>query len=167
MKLTKTDYLIYRDCAKNAWLKVHKPDIYNSIPPSQFDLSIIEAGNEVDVLARELFPDGVLLSDRDSKDETKILVDSKTPILYQPIFETDKFKMASDIMVWNPISNAYDLFEVKASNSGEDKKAKDEIYTNDLSFQYIVLNELGIPLNRIYLIRLNSDYILKIVKKPE
>lgn len=27
-KLTKTDFLIYKDCAKNAWLKVHKPDIY-------------------------------------------------------------------------------------------------------------------------------------------
>ena len=42
MKLTKTDYLIYKDCGKNAWLKVHKPDIYYTKPLSAFDEGIIE-----------------------------------------------------------------------------------------------------------------------------
>jgi len=64
MKLTKTNYLIYKDCAKNAWLKIHKPDIYYSKPLSAFDEGIIETGNEVDILARELFPGGVLIDDR-------------------------------------------------------------------------------------------------------
>jgi len=158
MKLTKTDYLIYLDCAKNAWLKIHKPDIYHAKPPSQFDLTIIETGNEVDTLARELFPGGVTLG-RDDVDETMALVKSQTPILYQPVFETDTYKIACDIMVWNETAGGYDVFEVKASNSGDDKKAKDELYTNDLAFQYVVLEALDVPLNKLYLIRLNSDYI--------
>ncbi|MEI6880993.1 MAG: DUF2779 domain-containing protein [Bacteroidota bacterium] len=159
MKLTKTDYLIYRDCAKNAWIKIHKPDVYHSKPMSQFDLTIIETGNKVDVLARKLFPNGVLLPSQDSATQTKEFVDAQEPILYQPVFETEKYKMISDIMMWNKDVKAYDVFEVKASNSGEDKKAKDELYTHDLAFQYAVLKDLKVPTNKLYLIRLNSEYV--------
>jgi hypothetical protein len=158
MKLTKTDYLIYQDCGKNAWLKIYKPDIYHAKPLSQFDLTIIETGNEVDTLARELFPGGITLG-RDDTSETIALVKSRALILYQPVFETDKYKIACDMMVWNETAGGYDVFEVKASNSGEDKKAKDELYTSDLAFQYVVLKTLDVPLNKLYLIRLNSEYI--------
>lgn len=159
MKLTKTDFLIYKDCAKNAWLKVHKPNIYFAEPLSVFDQGIIETGNEVDELARDLFPNGVLLTDRNDIEETKRLIENRTPIIYQPIFETNLYKIICDILVWNPDTNLYDLYEVKASNSGENKKAKDELYSTDLAFQYVVLNELKIPIGRLFLIRLNNEYV--------
>lgn len=159
MKLTKTDYLIYKDCAKNAWLKVHKPDIYFTKPLSVFDQSIIETGNEVDALARDLFPGGVLLSDRNAAEETKKLIASRAQVIYQPVFETGIYKVICDILVWNSDAESYDLYEVKASNSGENKKAKDELYALDISFQYLVLKELKIPIGKLFLIRLNSEYI--------
>mgnify|MGYP001567445113 CR=1 FL=1 len=159
MKLTKTDYLIYKDCAKNAWLKVHKPDIYFTKPLSVFDQGIIETGNEVDELARDLFPGGVLLSDRNATEETKKLIESQAQVIYQPVFETGLYKVISDILVWNPDAESYDLYEVKASNSGENKKAKDELYSLDIAFQYLVLKELKIPIGRLFLIRLNSKYV--------
>ena len=53
---------------------------------------------------------------------------------------------------------AFDLYEVKASNSGEDKKQKD-LYTYDLAFQKIVLDAKQVPLGRLYLVRLNSNYV--------
>src|SRR5574343_585805 len=123
MKLTKTDYLIYKDCAKNAWLKVHKPDIYFAKPLSTFDQGIIETGNEVDALARNLFPNGILVSDRDDSKGTMELIKKNIPVIYQPVFENDLYKVISDILVWNNVSKVYDLYEVKASNAGEDKKA--------------------------------------------
>ncbi len=159
MKLSKTNYLIYQDCAKNAWLKINKPEIYKTQPLSQFELMIIETGNEVDTLARGLFPNGVLVENRDDTTLTQTLISKKTAIIYQPVFETEKFKAISDIMVWNKEVEAYDIYEVKASNSGENKKAKDEIYTDDLAFQYVVLKENSIPVNKLYLIRLNKDYV--------
>ncbi|HAS80808.1 MAG: hypothetical protein UR25_C0004G0098 [Candidatus Nomurabacteria bacterium GW2011_GWE1_32_28] len=159
MKLTKTDYLIYRDCEKNAWLKVHKPDIYFDKPLSAFDQSIIETGNEVDTLARELFPNGVLVSDRNETEETIKLLKSKTPVIYQPVFETDLYKTICDILVWNKDFNVYDLYEVKASNSGEDKSAKDKLYSYDIAFQYLVLKELNIPLGKLFVIRFNNQYV--------
>jgi hypothetical protein len=159
MKLTKTNYLIYKDCAKNAWLKVHRPDIYFAKPLSAFDEGIIETGNEVDELARGLFPDGVIPVDRDASGETMEFVKAKTPVIYQPVFETDKYKVICDILVWNQNFNVYDLYEVKASNSGDNKKAKDKLYTYDISFQYLVLKELNVPLGKLNLIRLNSEYV--------
>lgn len=162
MKLTKTDYLIFRDCGKNAWLKVHKPEIYHAKPLSAFDEGIIETGNEVDALARDLFPGGVLLESRDASEETMELVNNETPIIYQPVFETDIYKVVCDILVWNPLFEVYDLYEVKASNSGEDKKAKDDLYSYDIAFQYLVLKELNIPIGRLYLVRLNSEYVREV-----
>lgn len=159
MKLTKTNFLIYKDCAKNAWLKVHKPDIYFAKPLSAFDEGIIETGNEVDILARDLFPNGALLEDRDAFNETMDLMKSQTPVIYQPVFETNFYKTICDILVWDKNNKVYDLYEVKASNSGENKSAKDKLYIDDIAFQYLVLKELNIPIGKLNLIRLNNEYI--------
>jgi hypothetical protein len=159
MKLTKTYYLIYRDCEKNAWLKIHKHDVYYAKPLSVFDQGIIETGNEVDMLARDLFTEGVTINDRNDAKGTMELVNKKTPIIYQPVFETDLYKVVCDILVWNNDTKVYDLYEVKASNDGENKSAKDKLYSYDMAFQYLVLKELNIPLGRLYLVRFNNEYI--------
>lgn len=159
MFLTKTDYLIYRDCPKNAWLKMHNPDVYYKKPPSLFDQMIMDTGNDVDLLARSLFPGGVTIEGRDDTELTMSLIQKNTSIIYQPVFVTDKFKAIGDILVWNKDVGAYDIFEVKSSNSGDDKKAKDEIYAHDLAFQYVVSKSLGVSINRTYIVRLNSEYV--------
>ncbi len=159
MNLTKTDYLIYFECGKNAWVKIHKPDVYFAHPQSQFDLALLETGNEVDLLARDLFPGGVLVESRNDVELTTKLVADHTPIIYQPVFENERFKAVCDIIVWNEAAKAYDVYEVKASNSGEDKGAKDKLYAHDLAFQYHLLTELSVPLNKLYIVRLNSEYV--------
>jgi len=159
MKLTKTDYLIYKDCAKNAWLKVHKPKVYYEKPLSAFDEGIIETGNEVDTLARDLFPDGIVPANRDASKETMEFIKAETLIIYQPVFETDLYKIICDILVWNSLFKVYDLYEVKASNSGENKKTKDELYSYDIAFQFLVLKELNVPIGKLNLVRLNSEYV--------
>jgi len=161
MKLTKTDYLIYRDCAKNAWLKIHKyNEVYKLKPLSVFEQTIIETGNEVDKLARNLFHGGIEIEDRNDSEGTMKLVEARTPVIYQPVFETDLYKVVCDILVWNKENEVYDLYEVKASNSGENKKAKDELYSYDIAFQYLVLKELNIiPIGKLNLIRFNNEYV--------
>lgn len=158
MKLSKTNYLVYRDCAHNAWMKVHKPEIYHDEPLSVFEQAIIEIGNDVDVRARELFPDGVLIRRGDAAG-TAELVAVHTPVLYQPVFETEQYTTACDILVWNGAAGAYDLYEVKASTSGEDRKAKDDLYAHDIAFQALVLRANGVPFGRLNLIRLNGSYV--------
>jgi hypothetical protein len=67
---------------------------------SDFDQGLLETGNEVDALARDLFPGGVLVA-RGDVAGTARLVSERTPVLYQPVFETDRFTTACDILVWN------------------------------------------------------------------
>ena len=127
-------------------------------PLSVFEQAIIETGNDVDVRARALFPGGVLIRRGDAAG-TAGLVEARTAVLYQPVFETDRYTTACDILVWNDASGAYDLYEVKASTSGEDRKAKDDLYAHDIAFQALVLRVNGVPLGRLHLVRLNGDYV--------
>ena len=130
--LSKTNYIIWRDCHKNAWLKIHKPEIYFAHELSEFEKQVIETGNEVDLLARELFPAGE----------------------YQKEFKKDGFLAITDIMVLDPKSSRYSLFEVKATND-IDKKT----HLHDLAFQYNVLKRAGLELESANLIHLNSEYV--------
>lgn len=162
MLLSKTDFLIYKNCRKNAWLKLHRPDIYGKSSLSSFELTIIETGNEIDELARELFPNGINVDDRVDDSQTRELIKKRTPIIYQPLFKTDKYITACDILVWNESNNVYDLYEVKsstASGESEGSKRKTKDYIIDMAFQKLVLDELSIPLGTINLIRLNKEYV--------
>lgn len=163
MQLTKTDFLIARDCNKNAWLKIHKPDIYRKQPLSEFDLNIIETGNEIDVLARELFPNGETIESRDDIELTNQLINNHTSAIYQPVFATEHYKAVADIIVWNEKAHAYDLYEVKSSTAGADGEGRrtDE-YVIDLAFQKVVIDKLGITINTYNLIRLNKEYVREV-----
>lgn len=160
MHLTKTDFLIARDCNKNAWLKVHKPDIYKAKPLTDFDKNIIETGNEIDELARELFPGGALVEHRDDIELTNKLLAEQTPVIYQPVFVTDEYMAVADIIVWNNAKQAYDLYEVKSSTAGQDGEGrKTKEYVIDLAFQKAVLDMLEVPINSYNLVRLNKEYV--------
>ena len=130
MRLSKPDFLIFRECAHNAWVKLHAPAVYHAKPLSEFDQTLLETGNEVDALARDLFPGGVLVA-RGDVAGTARLVAERTPVLYQPVFETDRFTTACDILVWNGGRGAYDLYEVKASTNGDDKTPDQAYFGND------------------------------------
>jgi len=158
--LSKTNFLTCLDCSKNAWLKIHKPDIYKKYPLSSFELNIINTGNQIDELARGLFPNGTLVESRDDTELTERLMVNKTTVIYQPVFSTEKLITASDIFVWNSITNLYDLYEVKSSTSSEEGGGrKTEDYLIDIAFQKNILNDLGIEIGTLNLIRLNKEYV--------
>ncbi|HAV11747.1 MAG TPA: hypothetical protein DCX32_04395 [Candidatus Moranbacteria bacterium] len=160
MKLSKTNFLICLDCAKNAWLKIHRPEVYKQKALSSFEQNIIDTGNQIDELARGLFPGGVLVESRDDAEYTKKLMENRTPVIYQPVFATERYYAVADIFVFNPEKNVYDLYEVKSSTSTEEnggRKAED--YLIDMAFQKNVLNDLGVEVGTLNLIRLNKEYV--------
>ena len=160
MKVSKTNFLICLDCAKNAWLKIHKPEVYKEKGLSSFEQNIVDTGNQIDELARELFPNGALVESRDDTQLTFKLMQEKTSVIYQPVFATEQFITASDIFVWNAGTEAYDLYEVKSSTAlEEDGGRKTEDYIIDMAFQKNVLTSLGIEIGTLNLIRLNKAYI--------
>ena len=154
--LTKTDYLLFRECRKNAWLKLHRPDIYFASQLSAFDKALIETGNEVELLARQLFPGGVLIEGRDwqAQNDTLNHLAKKTRVLFQPVFLKDGFLAALDVLQLDPVLGGYFLYEVKAAN-----ELKEDTHLSDLAFQWVLLQKVGLPVRRAHLIHLNPDYV--------
>ena len=59
MLISKTTFLEFQMCPKNTWLKLHRPDLLHQFTLSEFELHLVEQGNEVEAFARNLWPGGV------------------------------------------------------------------------------------------------------------
>ncbi len=154
--LSKTDYILYRECPKNAWFKINKPDLYFQSELSEFEKVIIETGNEVELVARKLFPEGVLIEGRgiEAQRLTHNYLSKREPILFQPAFFQDGFFAAVDILKFEPTTNSYSIFEVKASSDIDEK-----VHLYDLAFQVVLLRKIGLKITGIHLIHLDSEYV--------
>jgi hypothetical protein len=156
MRLAKTDYLLWRKCRHDAWIRAHMPDLYYAGPHSAFGQAIVDAGIEVEALARRLFPGGVEI-DRDDIDATRDHVARRTAVLFRPAFVADTFAVTPDILAWNGAAD--DVYAVKASTGGDGKDAKYDSDAHDLGFQAHVLGLLGVPIGRLLLMRLDNEYV--------
>lgn len=155
--LSKTDYILYRECPKNVWIKIHKPEIYPSLDSlSDFEKAIIETGNEVELIARKLFPAGILIEGRGlrAEKETEKLISQKAKILFQPVFSKNGFFAAIDVLEFNPDDETYSIYEIK-STSDIDKKS----HYHDLAFQVNLLLMSGLKIKKARIIHLNSEYV--------
>lgn len=156
MTLSKTDYILYRECPKNAWMKIHKPDIYYAAELSEFEKHIIETGNEVELVARQLFPSGVLIEGRDEKAQLETLdyIAKKGPTIFQPILVKDGFLAAIDVLKYDPENNGYQIYEIKATNEVDEK-----VHLYDLAFQVALLRKCDVKVTGINLLHLNKEYV--------
>lgn len=156
LNLSKTDYVFYRECPKNVWYKTHRPDIYSQSELSDFEKSIMETGNEVELMARKLFPTGILIEHRDIKgqESTQDYLRKKQEVLFQAIFVKDSYLAAIDILKFEPETDSYSVYEIKSTNH-IDKK----VHYHELAFQINLLRKFGLKVNKAYLIHLNSEYV--------
>lgn len=174
IKLSKTDFILYRECPNNVWVKRHKPEEYAKFETSEFEKSLAVMGNEVEELARGMFPAGYLVERRSkgAQELTQKLIAEKTLVIFQAVFATDKYLAATDVLVWNEPAKKYDIYEIKMSSTEEDEEGDDgkpkrvnkkrELqYEYDLAFQTNVLEICGVLVNKKYLVRLNRAYIRK------
>src|ERR1035437_4207048 len=129
-QLTKTDFILYKECPKNVWIKWHKPEEYKKFEISEFEKALGVMGNEVEKLARGMFPNGYLVEKRSAgaQELTHKLMSEHTPVIFQAVFSTDKYLAATDVIKWNPEAKTYDLYEIKMSSTegegGSDEEGK-------------------------------------------
>lgn len=171
MIISKTDYILYRECPKNAWYKIHEPGIYYESELSSFEKHIIETGNEVEEVARKIFSDGVMIEGRGEEAQklTQEYLDRKVPTIFQPVFvwkdacptgstaSTDcgrGFMAAVDILKYDEDTESYRIYEIKASNEIDKKH-----HLYDLAFQVVLLRKCGLKLDVINLMHLNPEYV--------
>ncbi len=154
--LSKTDYILFRECPKNVWHKMHQPEIYYKEQLSDFEKHIIETGNVVELEARKIWPDGVLVEGRDEAAQqlTQDLIAKRQAVIFQPVFFKDNFLAAVDVLKYEPALKSYAIYEIKASNDTDKKR-----HYYDLAFQVNLLRKCGLKIEEINLMHLNSEYV--------
>src|SRR5258708_6461977 len=152
--ISKTDYVLWRECAKNAWLKLHRPDIYYATELTEFEQSVIDAGIEVEGAARGLFPAGILItaSKTEAQQKTAELLTTNSGTLFQPVFEKDSLLAAIDVLQFDCGTGEHAIHEIKSSTRIEEQ------HLYDLAFQVVLLRKHGRKVSRACLVHLNPNY---------
>ena len=159
MYLSKTDFREYLQCSKCLWLKKNNPDLYIRPTVSEFDQKLIDEGYDVEIAARKMFDNGILVegSNEQAALKTKKLIESKVSPIFQATFISDTGLLAkTDVIIYNEFSSAWTIYEVKSSTSI--KTGKDENHIYDITFQKLVMNQVGIPVEETYIIHMRKDF---------
>jgi CRISPR/Cas system-associated exonuclease Cas4 (RecB family) len=153
--ISKTDYVLWRACPKNAWLRIHRPEIYYTKELTEFEQSVIDMGNEVEAVARGLFPEGVLVpgTKEEARENTPRYLANNTATLFQAVFEREQLLAAVDVLERNGDTRDYSIFEIKSSTRTE----KEHLY--DLAFQVLLLRLSGLSVRQASIIHLNPHYV--------
>ena len=159
--ISKTTYIEYLKCPKNAWLKLHKKhELQDLFTPSEAEQKLFDKGNDTESFAQKFFPNSILIEINgvEAASLTASHIEQKTPVLFQATFIHDKFLVRNDVLQYNKETKKWNLYEVKANNSL--KENTNEIdHVEDATFQAIVLKEQGIELENIFIVHLNENYI--------
>jgi hypothetical protein len=160
MLISKTTFQEYLFCPKNIWLKLHKPELLKKYKLSDFELHLIEQGNEVESVARGRFPGGVLVSESGelAVADTIRLMAEKVPAIFQATFIEDGFIIRNDVLAYDAAHGHWDLYEVKATNSIKEG-AKERDHITDIAFQASVLRRAKVPVGKYFHMRLNKKYV--------
>ena len=158
--ITKTIYLEFLACAKNTWLKQHKPELAAKFELSAFEKSLVANGNLVEFWARKLFPSGVLIEDfgEAAADETRQYIGNKQPIIFQSTFIIGNFLARNDVLEYDKDSACWNLYEIKGTNTTEENNEKRD-HIEDAAFQYVILRDSGVKIGKINIIHLNKEYV--------
>lgn len=159
--IDKTVYLEYLNCPKNAWLKLHKPELKKLFGLTEFEKHLTEQGMIVENFAQRRFPHGTFIKHGSATDDwvTQQHIKRQSNVLFQTTFSVDVFLARTDVLEYNSQANEWYLYEIKsASSTNENARKIDHI--EDASFQAILLKEKGIKLAKIFILHLNSEYVM-------
>jgi len=154
--LSKSRFMAGIQCEKRLYLDCYHRDLADPVGVSQ--QALFDTGTDVGILARQLFPDGILIEADfmhfpKALSLTKDAMSRKMPIpLFEAAFQYDDVRTKVDIL--QPIGiNSLSLMEVKSSNS-----LKEE-YILDAAIQYYILIGAGIKVTQVCLAHLNKEYV--------
>ncbi len=151
--LSKTDYTNYRTCAGFAWLAKHQA----LHVPVETDPGVIRranAGDDVERIARELFPDGVLIDTDDMAEavsRTDDAIAAGVTTIFRATVWTDRGLLAQADMLTRS-GDRWILSEVKATTS-----IKSE-HIADAAFQAIAFTEAGFEIAEVRLVHLAKAF---------
>ena len=153
--LTKSDFMSYNRCLLGFWLNKNQKHLVPAIDTAAQRL--FDMGNEVDELARKLYPGGIEIQGYNAGgwENTAKAISNGAKILFQPTAITKDLSARADILTAGDEPGTWDIREVKIST----KLSDDHVL--DLAFQKICFEDAGIKIGKTYLIHINNKYIRK------
>ena len=151
-QLTKTDFKYYLDCPESIWLLKNNPEVYPKGEFSLFAEKLIKEGYEVETYAKQLFPNGLNLTEYGSPEQTNQTLTSTHNVYFQPSFITAKNVFARIDILERLSDGTWHIYEVKSSTSIKtDRKHR---HIDDACFQKYVLTECGYVVSKVSIIHL-------------
>lgn len=153
MNLSKSKYCNGIQCKKLLWLDVHKPELKEDISNE----SVLDNGKEVGELAKDLFGSHINIEYNEDLsvmiDDTKKTLSNENVVVTEASFLYENCFCSVDLL--KKTNDTYEMYEVKSAT-----KLKD-VFIDDLSFQYYVLNKLGLNVIKTCVVYLNNEYVRK------
>lgn len=153
MYLSKSKYCEAFQCMKLLWLSENKPEV-KEITSND---SVFENGNEVGEVARNIFGDYIEIKFGDLNkmisDTLEVISNNSVCNICEASFNYNNNFCSVDILRKN--NDKYEIYEVKSSTS------IDDIYLEDVSYQYYILTKLGYSVSKVCIVYLNSNYVRK------
>lgn len=160
-RLSKSKFLAGVQCHKRLYLEMHQPSL--ATPPDASTQAALNMGSEIGILAQQRFHGGMLVKagfrQRDAAiaETAALLQDPAIPAIFEGAFEYDGVLVRVDILErvrhGAGESSSWRLIEVKAS-----ARVK-QVHLDDLSIQSYVVQGVGLQLDAICLMHINTGYL--------
>jgi predicted RecB family nuclease len=142
-------------CLKSLYLNQFHPELRNELTDQQQRL--FDTGQKVGKLAQDLFPGGdeVIFRSFENMQETvshtSELIEEGAKIIYEAGFQFNEVLVLTDILVKG--NEGWRNYEVKSSTGMKPQ------YILDTAVQYYVVSNAGLPIEDIYLVYINNQYV--------
>ena len=160
MYLSKSIYVRVWNCPKGAWINKYHPEmvVISDDTQARFD-----AGHAVGELAQGLFGPSVNVTAyrEDGKldlpqmiENTRLEMEKGTEVICEASFSYEGLYCAVDLL--RKEGDGWAIYEVKSSSDGLQDK-----YIADVSYQKYVLEHCGVKVTGVYLVCIDSSYVLE------
>ena len=151
MHLSKSKYCRAIQCNKMLWLEKNKPEEKGEMD----NQAVLDNGTKVGELAKGIFGNYTNIEYDENLDkmiyDTKEALKESSNIITEASFKYKNNFCSIDILKVN--GNSVEIYEVKSSTEIKD------IYLDDISYQFYILNKLGYKVTKASIIYINNQYI--------
>jgi CRISPR/Cas system-associated exonuclease Cas4 (RecB family) len=155
-RLSKSKVTEYLQCPKRLYLSVHHPELKEESADMETRFAV---GHQVGELACKLYPDGIMIGDEQNDlraalaQTQQVLRDHPGKPVFEATFQHGGMLIRADLLI--PEDGNYRMVEVKSSTSVKD------YHLPDCAMQSWVMENNGVRLNRVALMRIDSSFVYK------
>ncbi len=150
--LSKTLFLKGLKCKKLLYLYKYFSNLKDET--SERTEEIFQTGNEINLLARKLFPEGKEVPFKEDLNRqiayTTFLINEGVKCIFEASFNFNDVFAKTDILKRG--EEGWEIYEVKSTSSKKDE------HLDDIALQFYVLKNSGLDIKKAFLLHIDTDY---------